>query len=143
MFSALLRSRRLIVAAISVLALAVAVGACGTSDKKSSGGGGGSSKSGSIGLLLPETKTTRYEAFDHPYFAAKLKELCSGCKLLYANSNQDASQQQSQAESMLTQGAKVTGALSTWTAAVTHMPYGAPACLVVREFDRDRFRLRG
>jgi len=106
-FSALLRSRRLIVAAVSVLALAVAVGACGTSNKKSSGGGGGSSKSGSIGLLLPETKTTRYEAFDHPYFAAKLKALCPSCKLLYANSNQDAAQQQSQAESMLTQGAKV------------------------------------
>ena len=107
MFSGLLRSRRLIVAAVSVLALAVAVGACGTSNKKSSGGGGGSSKSGSIGLLLPETKTTRYEAFDHPYFAAKLKALCPSCKLLYANSNQDAAQQQSQAESMLTQGAKV------------------------------------
>ena len=106
MFSALLRSRRLIVAAVLVLALAVAVGACGTSKKKSSGGGG-SSKSGSIGLLLPETKTTRYEAFDHPYFQAKLKSLCPSCKLLYANSNQDASQQQSQAESMLTQGAKV------------------------------------
>src|SRR5439155_22533975 len=57
-FSALLRSRRLIVAAVSVLALAVVVGACGTSNKKSSGGGGGS-KSGAIGLLLPEIKTTR------------------------------------------------------------------------------------
>jgi D-xylose transport system substrate-binding protein len=90
-----------------VLALAVAVGACGTSKKKSGGGGGGSSKSGAIGLLLPETKTTRYEAFDHPYFQAKLKALCPSCKLLYANSNQDAAQQQSQAESMLTQGAKV------------------------------------
>jgi D-xylose transport system substrate-binding protein len=106
-FSALLRSRRLLVAAVSVLALAVAVGACGTSKKKSGGGGGSSSKSGAIGLLLPETKTTRYEAFDHPYFQAKLKALCPSCKLLYANSNQDAAQQQSQAESMLTQGAKV------------------------------------
>jgi D-xylose transport system substrate-binding protein len=94
-----------------VLALAVVVAACGTSDdNKSSDSGGGSSsssKSGAIGLLLPETKTTRYEAFDHPLFQAKLKELCADCKLLYANSNQDAAQQQSQAESMLTQGAKV------------------------------------
>jgi D-xylose transport system substrate-binding protein len=94
-----------------VLALAVVVAACGTTnDNKSSSGGGGSTggaKTGAIGLLLPETKTTRYEAFDHPLFQAKLKELCAGCKLLYANSNQDAAQQQSQAESMLTQGAKV------------------------------------
>jgi D-xylose transport system substrate-binding protein len=97
-------------AAVSVLALAIVVGACGTtSNNKSStsSGGGSSAKSGSIGLLLPESKTTRYEAFDHPLFAAKLKALCPSCKLLYANSNQDAAQQQSQAESMLTQGAKV------------------------------------
>ena len=109
MFSALLRHRRYIAAAVSVLALAVVVAACGTSNdnKSSSGGGGGSAKSGTIGLLLPEIKTTRYEAFDHPLFAAKLKELCPDCKQLYSNSNQDASQQQSQAESMLTQGVKV------------------------------------
>jgi D-xylose transport system substrate-binding protein len=109
--SALLRYRRHLAAAVSVLALAVVVAACGTTnDNKSSSGGGGSTggaKTGAIGLLLPETKTTRYEAFDHPLFQAKLKELCAGCKLLYANSNQDAAQQQSQAESMLTQGAKV------------------------------------
>jgi D-xylose transport system substrate-binding protein len=91
--------------------LAIVVAACGTTSNKSSSssssGGGGGAKSGAIGLLLPETKTTRYEAFDHPLFAAKLKALCASCKLLYANSNQDAAQQQSQAESMLTQGAKV------------------------------------
>jgi D-xylose transport system substrate-binding protein len=111
-FSGKLRNRRRPIAvALSVLALAIVVGACGTTSNKSSSssssGGGGSAKSGAIGLLLPESKTTRYEAFDHPLFAAKLKALCSGCKLLYANSNQDAAQQQSQAESMLTQGAKV------------------------------------
>lgn len=110
MFSGILarRNRRRIVAVVSVLALAVAVGACGTSnDNKSSSSGNGGAKSGAVGLLLPESKTTRYEAFDHPLFEAKLKELCADCKLLYANANQDAAQQQSQAESMLTQGAKV------------------------------------
>jgi D-xylose transport system substrate-binding protein len=110
-FSALPRHRPRIVAVVSLLALAVAIGACGTTKNKSSssGGGGatGGSKSGTIGLLLPETKTTRYEAFDHPLFAKQLTALCSSCKLLYANANQDASQQQSQAESMLTQGVKV------------------------------------
>jgi D-xylose transport system substrate-binding protein len=92
-----------------VLALALAVGACGTNDNKSSDSGGSSSgaTSGTVGLLLPESKTTRYEAFDHPLFEAKLKELCADCKLLYANANQDAAQQQSQADSMLTQGVKV------------------------------------
>jgi D-xylose transport system substrate-binding protein len=95
---------------VSVLVLALAVGACGTTnDKKSSTSGGSSSgaKSGTVGLLLPESKTTRYEAFDHPLFEAKLKQLCAACKLLYANANQDAAQQQSQADSMLTQGVDV------------------------------------
>jgi D-xylose transport system substrate-binding protein len=110
-FSALLRHRPRIVAAVSLLALAVAVGACGTSSNNnksstSSGGGGGAS-GGTVGLLLPETKTTRYEAFDHPLFAKQLTALCASCKLLYANANQDAAQQQSQADSMLTQGVKV------------------------------------
>jgi D-xylose transport system substrate-binding protein len=107
-FSAPLRYWPRIVAAVSLLALAVAVGACGTTNNKTStGGGGGGSASGTVGLLLPESKTTRYEAFDHPLFEKKLKALCPDCKLLYANANQDAAQQQSQAESMLTQGVKV------------------------------------
>ena len=40
----------------------------------SSGGGGGGGK---IALLLPETKTARYETQDKPLFEAKVKELCS------------------------------------------------------------------
>lgn len=105
---------RPLVALGSSIALALALGACGTSSNSSSSssnsGGSGSSggaKSGAIGLLLPESKTTRYEAFDHPLFAAKLKELCPKCSLKYANANQDAAQQQSQADSLLTQGVKV------------------------------------
>jgi D-xylose transport system substrate-binding protein len=108
--SSLLRRRRHAAAGVSVLVLALAVGACGTTndDNKSSDSGGSSgAKSGTVGLLLPESKTTRYEAFDHPLFQKKLKELCSDCKLLYANASQDASQQQSQADSMLTQGVDV------------------------------------
>src|SRR2546423_7051729 len=75
------------------------------------GGGGGGSKSGgggkTIALLLPETKTTRYEAHDRPNFQAKVKRLCSDCKILYANASQDASKQQTQAEAFLTKGADV------------------------------------
>jgi len=60
-----------------------------------------------IGLLLPESKTTRYEAFDKPYMEAKLKQLCPKCEVLYQNADQDSGKQQSQAEAMLTQGVKV------------------------------------
>ncbi len=60
-----------------------------------------------IALFLPESKTTRYEAFDRPLFEAKVKALCADCKLLYNNADQDAAKQQQQVESALTQGADV------------------------------------
>jgi D-xylose transport system substrate-binding protein len=57
--------------------------------------------------LLPETKTTRYEAADKPYFEAKFKALCASCKVLYSNADQNSATQQSQAEQAMTNGAKV------------------------------------
>jgi D-xylose transport system substrate-binding protein len=69
------------------------------------GGGGGGGKT--IALLLPENHTPRYEAADRPDFVAKVKELCSDCKILYSNAVQDAAKQQSQGEAALTQGADV------------------------------------
>jgi D-xylose transport system substrate-binding protein len=62
---------------------------------------------GKIALLLPETKTTRYEAADRPYFTQKFNELCPDCELIYSNANQDAQLQLSQAEAALADGAQV------------------------------------
>ena len=62
---------------------------------------------GTVALLLPETKTARYESADRPYFEAKFKELCPECKVIYSNANQDAAAQQQQAEAALTNGAQV------------------------------------
>jgi D-xylose transport system substrate-binding protein len=62
---------------------------------------------GKIALLLPETKTTRYETADRPYFEAKMKELCPDCQIIYSNANQDASAQLSQAQAALSNGAQV------------------------------------
>jgi len=62
---------------------------------------------GKIALLLPETKTTRYETADRPDFEAKMKELAPDVQVIYSNANQDASQQLSQAEAALTNGARV------------------------------------
>ena len=66
-------------------------------------GGGG----GTIALLLPETKTTRYEEQDRPNFERRVKELCKDCEVIYSNANQDPAKQQQQAEAAITQGAKV------------------------------------
>lgn len=80
--------------------------ACGGAGGAGTGtaGGGSSTK---IGLLLPESQTTRYESFDRPLFEARVAELCPDCEVVYANADQDASKQQEQAESALTQGIDV------------------------------------
>jgi len=102
------RGGRVAVTAFASAVLALGVAACGTTDEDSGDSGdSASAESGTVGFLLPETKTTRYEAFDHPMFEEALNELCPDCELEYANSNQDAAQQQSQADSMLTKGIDV------------------------------------
>jgi D-xylose transport system substrate-binding protein len=94
--------------AAMVAAVCLLAAACQTTDN--GGGGGGSSGGGGekkIALLLPETKTTRYEAQDRPLFEAKVKALCSDCQIIYSNADQKADQQQNQADAALTNGAKV------------------------------------
>ncbi len=68
---------------------------------------GDPNQTGKIALLLPETKTTRYETADKPYFEERMKQLCPKCEIIYSNANQDATQQLSQAEAALTNGAQV------------------------------------
>ena len=60
-----------------------------------------------IGLLLPDSVTARYDNADRPYFEKRIRELCRGCTVLYANADGDAAKQQQQAESMLSQGVSV------------------------------------
>ncbi|MGH3662050.1 MAG: sugar ABC transporter substrate-binding protein [Micromonosporaceae bacterium] len=91
---------------IGIVAAMLAAAGCVNSDSPGKGGSESTSKGFKIGLLLPESKTTRYESFDRPLIEKKIEQLCPKCELLYQNADQDASKQQSQAEAMLTQGAK-------------------------------------
>jgi D-xylose transport system substrate-binding protein len=97
-----------VLAFAGVAALLVAAG-CGSDNNSSSGGSSTSSSGGGkkIALLLPETKTTRYEAQDKPLFEAKVKADCPDCEIIYSNADQDASKQQAQAEAAITKGANV------------------------------------
>jgi D-xylose transport system substrate-binding protein len=79
--------------------------ACGSSG--SSPGSGSAAGGKKIALLLPESKTTRYESLDRPLFEAAIKAQCADCQIIYSNADQDAAKQQQQAESALTQGANV------------------------------------
>ena len=91
-------------------AMTLSLAACGDDDDDSGGSstsGGGGGGGGSIALLLPESKTARYESQDRPNFEKKVKELCSDCPIIYSNVDQDAAKQQQQAEAAITKGAKV------------------------------------
>jgi D-xylose transport system substrate-binding protein len=79
--------------------------ACGSSTG-STGTSGGSGSSKKIALLLPESKTARYESKDRPLFVADVAKLC-GAQVLYSNANQDSSAQQNQADAAITNGANV------------------------------------
>ena len=97
------RSPRVVTLALCS-ALALTAAACGDDDNGSSGSGGEAKQ---IALLLPESKTARYEAQDRPLFTAKLKAECPNCELIYSNADQDAAKQQQQAEAAITKGADV------------------------------------
>jgi D-xylose transport system substrate-binding protein len=85
---------------VAVLGAGGLVAGCGDDDTGTSGGTSGKK----IALLLPEHDTARYETQDRPNFEAKVKQICPDCSIVYENANQDASQQQTQADSVLAQG---------------------------------------
>ena len=91
---------------LSVLLAACSGGAVQTTAPQATSASSGA-MTGKIALLLPETKTARYETADRPDFEAKMKELCPDCEIIYSNANQDANAQLSQAEAALTNGAQV------------------------------------
>jgi D-xylose transport system substrate-binding protein len=94
-------------AATTLIASGALAGCGGDDDEGGGGSSGGGGGGGKIALLLPESKTARYESQDRPNFERKTKELCADCEILYSNADQDAAKQQQQAEAALTQGAKV------------------------------------
>jgi D-xylose transport system substrate-binding protein len=95
--------------AVAAGAMAVSLAACGSA-KESKGGSSSSSASSAkkgdaikVGLLLPENQTARYEKFDRPLIEKKVKELTNGKgTVVYANAKQDASQQNQQVDTMIT-----------------------------------------
>jgi D-xylose transport system substrate-binding protein len=96
---------RIALSAVAMLALGLGLAACGNGGGGSSGNSAGSGPS--IALLLPESKTPRYESQDRPHFEQKVHQLCSNCKILYSNADQDPATQQNQADAALANGAKV------------------------------------
>ncbi|MFH7594033.1 substrate-binding domain-containing protein [Streptomyces racemochromogenes] len=100
------RMRRAAVA-VAAGAMAVSLAACGSA--KEAGGEkkpSGSAAAGDaikVGLLLPENQTARYEKFDKPLIEKKISDLTGGkAQVVYANAKQDATTQNSQVDTMIT-----------------------------------------
>jgi D-xylose transport system substrate-binding protein len=72
-----------------------------------SGAGAAMAAGGTVAFLMPDQNSTRYEEHDYPGFAAKMKELCADCKVIYQNADADIAKQQQQFNAAITQGAKV------------------------------------
>ena len=98
---------RAVIATAAILLAAGSLTACSNGSSNGSSASTATASSAKIGLLLPDSVTARYESADKPYFEAKVSSLCPDCTVLYANADGDASKQQQQAESMLTQGVNV------------------------------------
>lgn len=100
------RMRRAAVA-VAAGAMAVSLAACGSAkeagDKTSESSGAAKGDAITVGLLLPENQTARYEKFDKPLIEKKVAELTGGKgKVVYANAKQDATTQNSQVDTMIT-----------------------------------------
>ncbi|MFF3398830.1 substrate-binding domain-containing protein [Streptomyces sp. NPDC002659] len=99
------RMRRAAVA-VAATTMAVSLAACGSakeSGDKTKESGAAKGDDITIGLLLPENQTARYEQFDKPLIEKKISELTGGkAKVIYANAKQDATLQNQQVDTMIT-----------------------------------------
>jgi D-xylose transport system substrate-binding protein len=88
-------------------AFLIGLAVLGTACASGNGESGTGDNKPKISLLLPESKTARYETQDRPNFERRVRELCPDCEVLYSNADQDVTKQQVQAEAALTNGADV------------------------------------
>ncbi|MFI9152521.1 substrate-binding domain-containing protein [Streptomyces sp. NPDC053367] len=89
--------------AVGIAMIAALVLACTACGPTGAPGGNGLT----IGLLLPETETSRYETFDRPLIEQAVEDRCPDCIVRYANAENDVQIQHRQMNAMLTQGVDV------------------------------------
>ncbi|GGR42258.1 sugar ABC transporter substrate-binding protein [Streptomyces aurantiogriseus] len=88
------------IAALVAGVLTLSLASCG-------GDAGVGTDSFTIGLLLPNRATPRWEKSDKPLIEKRLKELCPDCTVAYVNAEGDPTRQQHQITSMITKGVRV------------------------------------
>lgn len=99
------RMRRAAVA-VAASAMAVSLAACGSAKESGDKANSTNAAKGNaikVGLLLPENQTARYEKFDKPLIEKAVADLTAGKgEVIYANAKQDATTQNSQIDTMIT-----------------------------------------
>ncbi|WP_369243793.1 substrate-binding domain-containing protein [Streptomyces sp. R41] len=85
---------------LTAVSTAVALAACGSGAENDPDG----ENTPTIGLLLPDATTARWETQDRPLLEKKIKELCDDCTVEHANAKGDVATQQEQMDSMITKG---------------------------------------
>jgi len=129
---------------VGTAALAVTVAACGSDDKSSSSSSsssGSKKPSGSVAVLLPDSKSSvRWETVDRPFLKKAFD--AAGVKSTITNAEGDKSAQQQQAEQAITNGAKVL--------LLVNLDSGSGAAIAanaksqgVKVIDYDRLTLKG
>ncbi|MFD7406771.1 sugar ABC transporter substrate-binding protein [Streptomyces sp. NPDC059866] len=83
---------------LTAVSAALALAACGP------GAGDGDANAPTIGVLLPDAATARWEMHDRPLIEMKIKELCGDCTVESANAKNDVATQQQQVDAMITEG---------------------------------------
>jgi D-xylose transport system substrate-binding protein len=137
------RGKQLVLGA-AVLALAAPVAACGSDNSKktdSSSSSSSSKSAGTVGVLLPDSKSsTRWEGVDRPFLKKAFD--AAGVKSVITNAEADKSAQQQQAEQAITNGAKVL--------LLVNLDSGSGAAIAakaksqgVKVIDYDRLTLKG
>ncbi|MFH9554657.1 substrate-binding domain-containing protein [Streptomyces sp. NPDC017435] len=96
-----MRTRRgAVVAVLATALLTTPLASCG-------GGGEAAGDDFTVGLLLPSRAVPRWEHADRPLIEAQVKKRCGGCRVEYANAENDVTRQRQQMISMVTKGARV------------------------------------
>jgi D-xylose transport system substrate-binding protein len=96
---------RRIVISVAASASALSLAACGVVDGAGGGDGSETPAKGddiTVGLLLPDTETKRFEKFDYPLIKEGVANLTDGKgKIRYANAEADTAKQTKQLEDMI------------------------------------------
>lgn len=91
----------------AAVCLALSLAACGDAARSDGSTEGTSDGVVTVGLLMPDTVTGRWETFDRPLIEQRIEELCGDCRIEYANAHGDVGTQQQQVDTMLTEDVDV------------------------------------